>query len=66
MDNQKKYIITERQLREFLLAYHTLNALESYGVDNWEWYGESLDNYLEDEELDDLVNKEILNYKEVV
>lgn len=31
-------------------ASETLNALEQGGVDNWEWYGDSLKGYFGEEE----------------
>lgn len=34
--------ISVRELVDFLVAKETLARLESGGVDNWEWYGESL------------------------
>lgn len=59
----KKYQISEKELRTLLSAYHILAALEYGGVDNWEWYGESLNGYLNgDEDFDDIVNEEIKKY----
>lgn len=37
-----KYILTENQLKSLLEDQATLEALENGGVDNWEWYSESL------------------------
>jgi hypothetical protein len=34
--------ITKARYGELLLAERTLNALETAGVDNWEWYGDAL------------------------
>lgn len=39
-------IIKRSELKELLEAYHILAALESGGVDNWTWYGESRKEYL--------------------
>ena len=36
-----KYIVDEKELRELLYSYYKLEALESGGVDKWEWYVES-------------------------
>ena len=59
----RKYQISEKELRTLLDAYHRLAALEYGGVDNWEWYGESIDGYLNgDEDFDDIVNEEIKKY----
>ena len=30
-------------------AYKKLTALEDGGVDNWEWYDEAMENYVEDD-----------------
>ena len=44
----KKYrLVEERELLNLLEAHNKLIALESGGVDNWEWYGASLGDYLE-------------------
>ena len=59
----KKYQISEKELRTLLDAYHRLAALEYGGVDNWEWYGESISDYLNGyEDFDDIVNEEIKKY----
>ena len=43
--------IEQRRLLALLEAYFKLAALESGGVDNWEWYGDSLCQYLEEDEM---------------
>ena len=44
----KKYrLVEEKELLELLEAYNKLQALENGGVDNWEWYGASLEEFLE-------------------
>ena len=43
--------IEQRKLLALLEAYFKLAALESGGVDNWEWYGDSLCQYLEEDEM---------------
>lgn len=43
---EKNYIISESELRDLLTNTYKLIALESGGVDNWEWYGESIHNFL--------------------
>lgn len=41
------YIIPRERLIELIVAELNLNALEGGGVDNWDWYGESIENYLD-------------------
>lgn len=41
MSKEKCYVITERELIDFLTAEMTLSMLETDGVDNWDWYGQS-------------------------
>lgn len=43
---ENKYIVPEKRLRELLKAEARLAALEAGGVDNWEWYSDSLNDYL--------------------
>lgn len=43
--------IEQRKLLALLEAYFKLAALESGGVDNWEWYGDSLCQYLQQDEM---------------
>lgn len=62
--------IFKEELRDILKAAHKCWALEQSGVDNWEWYGISIENYLHEfgreyKSLNDIVNKEIEEYKEV-
>lgn len=40
-----KYILTENQLRSLLEDHLTLTALENGGVDNWEWYEDSIHEF---------------------
>lgn len=44
----KYYLIEESRLKELLEIEARLAALEYGGVDNWEWYGESLSQYLDE------------------
>ena len=46
--------IEQRKLLALLEAYFKLAALESGGVDNWEWYGDSLCQYLQEDEMNRL------------
>lgn len=40
-------IILKKELTELIEAFYKLTALESGGVDNWEWYGESISDFLD-------------------
>lgn len=40
------YIIGEWRLRELLAKEARYDALENGGVDNWNWYGASIQDYL--------------------
>lgn len=42
--------IEEKRLEELEDIEIKMNALEAGGVDNWEWYGESLKSYHEQKE----------------
>ena len=44
----ERYIISRGELLELLEAQYRLAALERGGVDNWQWYGESLSDFLTD------------------
>ena len=57
----KSNIVSDKRLKELERAEAKLNALEAGGVDNWEWYGESLAPYHALNELEenrsDLINE---------
>lgn len=70
-----KYIIDEKELRELLYSQYKLDALEYGGVDNWEWYGDSIADFLDyalgadkysrnSEGIEMLVEKEIEAYEQ--
>lgn len=42
--------ITLKEYENLLYDSRKLAALEAGGVDNWEWYGESLSEFWEEEE----------------
>lgn len=48
MSKETMYLVPENILREILRNYHTLNAGDWGGVDNWEWWSESISNYIKD------------------
>lgn len=68
------YMVSEQEMRMLLRAYNKAIALESGGVDNWEWYGASIcdfidewvrENDLDPEEdwgLEDMVDMDIKEY----
>ena len=66
------YELTESELKEYLKGYYTNEAFEAGGVDNWEWYGEAMDDYLESSRdkkgeeyyIEDFVNDIINDLKE--
>ena len=46
---EEEYIaISATDLVEYIRDQMTLTALESGGVDNWEWHGESIRDYMAD------------------
>ena len=56
------FVIPEKEYRKLLEDSLRLTALESGGVDNWEWYGESIHDFLEAEEVEsfsEIVDKEV-------
>jgi hypothetical protein len=50
--------ITNQKFKELQRAKEKLDALEVGGVENWEWYGESLKDWHAENELEE--NREIL------
>jgi hypothetical protein len=45
----EEYRISREELLELLEARNRLAALESGGVDNWNWYSDSLHDYLKED-----------------
>lgn len=41
------FVIEKKKLRKLLLDHITLIALSQGGVDNWEWYGASVYDFIE-------------------
>lgn len=63
----KMLLISEQELLELLRESHELRALVNGGVDNWEWYGLSREDYLEGagkEEFEDIAREELGAYEE--
>ena len=44
--------ISEERLADLERTERKMEALEAGGVDNWEWYGESLKDFWEEEDED--------------
>lgn len=49
--------IDSKRLMELERNTRMLEALQQGGVDNWEWYGESLKEFRKEEKLDDLISQ---------
>lgn len=45
----KYYIVEENLLKELWIHDLKFAALENGGVDNWEWYGESINDFLKEQ-----------------
>lgn len=57
--------LSKQRMDELILAERKLDALEAGGVDNWEWYGESLKGYHADNELEEMKQGLIANLEVV-
>lgn len=57
---EKRYLLTESELRELLEDRFTLAALEAMGVDNWDGY----DLAFEEQDEDYTVEDALKNYEE--
>jgi len=64
----KYYEIDEHDLKNLLYQAHKLTALESGGVDNWSWYGESISDFCEEakEEIPALKNNSEIYLEDIV
>ena len=58
------YKISAPDLRELLMAAFTYYALEAGGVDNWEWAGASIQDWISESSAIDFVHYE--NMEEIV
>jgi hypothetical protein len=63
--------IEENALRDLLIAAHRCHALERGGVDNWNWYSESIRDYVDDcivtdeqyyDSIEDIAEEDLKNY----
>ena len=58
-------IIPKNKFANLLRDINKLHRLECGGVDNWEWYGESLNNDDEDlsyEEIQDMFDDDLIDF----
>lgn len=67
------YRISGPALRELLMAAHSYWALEGGGVDNWEWCGQSIQDYIDEcsaidfvhyEDMEEIVESSLCNYEQ--
>lgn len=68
------YVLTQQELLSLLSDSIRLNALECGGVDNWNWYGDSIKDFMgswisENDldptwhwEIEDIAKKDLGNY----
>lgn len=61
-----KYLIEESELRDLLYAYNKLAALECGGVDNWEWYGGAVYDYLEEFKEEERIENDDFDLEDMV
>lgn len=59
----KYRIIKEDRLRKLIYAANKCRALERGGVDNWEWYGKSCYDFLEQRSQD--IGRDIEDFEEL-
>lgn len=59
---QTAYLVDESRLAELLKEEQKLTLLENGGVDNWEWYGDSLnpDDGITYDDIQDMSNDEVI------
>jgi hypothetical protein len=58
-------VMNSKRIQELLNAERKLNALEAGGVDNWEWYDESLESIRKEDKLEDVVDMYVQNILEL-
>lgn len=65
---EKYYKVSESELKRLITRDYILLALERGGVDNWDWYSDSLNDFLKEDEspsFDKIAEWELREYKEV-
>ena len=61
------YLVSERTFKSMLEDALKFRALENGGVDNWEWYGASLNDFLKECALENEVeNEEDYSFEDIV
>ena len=60
----KNIILTETGFKNIYRGYLKYLALQSGGVDNWEWYGDSLNAFLRDSYFENHPNHTIEDFNE--
>ena len=67
--------LSEDELRDLLKSAYLAWALEAGGVDNWEWAGDSVQDFIDDynrtanfycETIEDMVDNDINSYEEII
>lgn len=58
--------ISEKRLKELERAAAKLQALENGGVDNWEWYSESLKDWYKENRLEEILDEVIENVHDMM
>jgi len=58
--------ISAKRLKELERAESKLNALEAGGVDNWDYYGESLRDWFKETELEEIIESFIENAAQIL
>ena len=51
IDSREYTVVRQTELEKLYEAYDKLEALECYGVDNWEGYGDAMQSLYDDEEI---------------
>lgn len=59
-------MIDSKKLKELQLAQSKLNALEAGGVDNWEYYDESLESWHKENDYEEALEQFIENLYDVL
>ena len=61
------YLVSETTLKSMLEDTLKFHALESGGVDNWEWYGASLNDFLKEwASENEIKEEEDYSFKDIV
>ena len=61
-----KMEITEAEYSKMQRQIAKLEALEAGGVDNWDWYGESLKEWYAENEIHELIDDAITNLNDIL